>query len=70
MDPPPAPNPPDQIDPPPANWLRGVGLLAFLGIVVADTYDGHLDADEWALLLGLGLILWGPAVLIRSVWRR
>jgi hypothetical protein len=39
-------------------------------IIAADTYDGRLDAEVWALMLGLGLIVWGPSVLIRSVWKR
>jgi hypothetical protein len=66
----PPPEPADTSDPPPANWLRGAGLLAFTAVVAADTWDGKLDADVWALLLGLGLILYGPSVLIRSVFRR
>ena len=70
MPPPPTPEPVGPTDPPPANWLRGAGLIAFTGIIVADTYDGRLDAEVWALMIGLGVIVWGPSVLNRSVWRR
>lgn len=59
-------------DPPPPNWLRGAGLVAFLAVVAADVQDGRLDADEWALVTGLGLVLWGPSVIgaiARSVRR-
>lgn len=53
---------------PPA-WLRAGGLVAFSAVVAADALDGRLDTDGWALMLGLGLIIWGPPVL-RSVLRR
>ena len=64
-----APNPPAPPAPPPPAWLRGAGLVAFLAVVAADVSDGRLDTDGWALMLGAGLIIWGPPVL-RSVLRR
>ena len=53
-------------DPPPANWLRGAGLVAFLALVAADVFDGKLDGGLWSYLVGLALIVWGPAVLIQA----
>lgn len=67
----PAPTPPGaQANPPPPSWLRGAGLVAYVVVVLADVIgDGRLDTDGWSLMLGAGLIIWGPPVL-RSVLRR
>ncbi len=66
----PAPTPPGAQANPPPSWLRGLGLVAYTVVVLADVIgDGRLDTDGWSLMLGAGLIIWGPPVL-RSVFRR
>lgn len=72
----PKPRTPATVPPPPANWLRGVGLFALLAVVAADVSDRHLDGNTWAYLIGIGVLVYGPPLLqslpdiLRAWWRR
>ena len=70
------PTDPPSKAPPPAQWLRGVGLLALSGYLVADIADGTLSASIWAYAGGATVVLWGPEILlaapdvVRAIFRR
>lgn len=71
----PQPAPPVKA-PPPAQWLRGAGLLALLAYLAADTLDGPPTASLWAYAAGVVIVLWGPEILVaapdivRAIFRR
>ena len=62
--------------PPPAQWLRGAGLLALLAYLAADALDRSLSASMWAYGGALVVVLWGPEAMVaapdivRAIFRR
>lgn len=62
--------------PPPAQWLRGAGLLALLAYLAGDVADGPPTASIWAYVGGVVIVLWGPEILVsapdivRAIFRR
>lgn len=71
----PPPDPPVKA-PPPAQWLRGAGLLVLLAYVAGDTLDRDLSSSLWAYGATVVVVLWGPEILIaapdivRAIFRR
>ena len=71
----PQPDPPVKA-PPPAQWLRGAGLVLLLAFIAADALDRTLSASLWAYGGAIVVILWGPEILVsapdivRAIFRR
>lgn len=71
----PPPEPPVKA-PPPAQWLRGAGLVALGGYLVVDILDGPPSSSVWAYAGGVTVVLWGPEILVaapdivRALFRR
>lgn len=71
----PPPDPPVKA-PPPAQWLRGAGLVVLLAFIALDALDRQLSASLWAYGGAIVVILWGPEILIaapdivRAIFRR
>ena len=61
----PPPDPPVKA-PPPAQWLRGAGLVVLLAFIAADSLDRDLSASLWAYGGAVVVILWGPEILIAA----